>query len=219
MSTHKIEVWGDFACFTRPYCRAERFSYPVMTPSAARGVLNAIYFKPEFVWRIHQIDMLEYPRFVSLRKNELDGITINARSKTVQPILVEDCRTQRQLIALKSPRYVISFSAHVWDRGEAGMKLSSVESQMVSRARFGQCYWQPFMGMREFSCFFRYVEPDEIVTPVCYSEHVGMMVYDLWDPTVKGNKYAKHVPQFFDATIKNGTLIVPEHGSEEVKRA
>ena len=110
-STMKLEVWGDLACFTRPEMKVERMSYPVITPSAARGIFDAIYWKPGMRWQIDRIDVLKVPRFIALRRNEVKAIVsernVKSWMKGGQPeaLLVEDERTQRQTMALKDVRY------------------------------------------------------------------------------------------------------------------
>ena len=109
MNTERIHlrVWGDLACFTRPEMKVERMSYPVPTPSAARGILEAILYKPQFRWHVHRIAIRRPIKFLSFRRNELKSV---ANSRNPEPILAEDDRTQRNTLALRDVDYVIEAS-------------------------------------------------------------------------------------------------------------
>ena len=169
--TFVLEVWGDFACFTRPEFKVERFSYPVMTPSAARGIMDAIYSKyNEFTWRIHKIEILNPINYIALRRNEVkEKISVmNVKkymdgSEEVSPIVVDATeyfkedgkkdgnkgRVQRQTMALKDVRYRIYASIKPWEEHEK--RIAALESQAERRIKNGKCFYQPYFGCREFA--------------------------------------------------------------------
>ncbi|PKO21857.1 MAG: type I-C CRISPR-associated protein Cas5, partial [Chloroflexi bacterium HGW-Chloroflexi-1] len=194
MQTFVVEVWGDFACFTRPETKVERFSYPVMTPSAARGVLDAIYAKPEeFGWRIDRIDVLNPIKFIALRRNEVkEKINANAVKKGMTggdgPIILCDAtqattgsdmmgRTQRQTMALRDVRYRIH--AHIHPRPGAEGRPRALEEQAARRITGGKCFYQPYLGCREFVAYFEPAHAE--VQPVAESVDIGWMLYDVFD--------------------------------------
>ena len=155
-----IEVWGDFACFTMPQAKVERLTYPFPPPSAARGILSAIYMKPkEFLWRVHRIEVLEPIRYISFKRNEIK------------------C-TQRQTTALQNVRYRIA--ASIIPRPAFVGRETQLYEQALRRIRGGKCYFQPSLGLREFTCYFD--ESDGTRPPIQESLDAGLMVYDLFTP-------------------------------------
>ena len=170
--TQVLEVWGDFACFTRPETKVERYSYPIITPSAARGIFDAIYFKRGygFFWQIEKIELLSLPRYIALRRNEVKNKappdrTIHAwmRGKQdVKPIWADgtkdtlgsdqEGRTQRQTMALKNVRYRLH--AHMCVRKDGSGDLTEMQRQFKRRAEQGKCFHQPYFGCREFPAWF-----------------------------------------------------------------
>lgn len=193
---HVLEVWGDYACFTQPVMKVERFSYPIMTPSAARGILEAIYWKPKFHWQVLQIDMLTEPRYVALMRNEVkekapaaDTILrwMNGQEE-VAPIMADATkadsgsdqkgRTQRQTMALKDVRYRIH--AEIRPFPAYRHELTALDAQFARRAARGQCIYQPCLGCREFPAFFRPAVED-LQTAVPLNLHIGWMLYDVFD--------------------------------------
>ena len=150
MNEIKVEVWGDFGCFARPESKVERLTYPVITPSAARGVLSAIYSKPpEFYWQVKKIEVLSPIRYMSIKRNEV----INSKiGRGMKPMLVEDSRTQRQTVVLKDVRYRIT--AEMIPRKDFKGTVNQLYEQALRRIKGGKCYYQPSLGMREFVCYF-----------------------------------------------------------------
>ena len=163
MRSFVIEVWGDLACFTRPEAKVERLSYPVITPSAARGIFDAIYSKPiEFTWRIDKIEVLKPIQFIALRRNEVKhkisdtAVKQAMKGKEMMPIVADGTidlvgsdqkgRTQRQTIALKDVRYRIH--AHIVPRSGFQDKLKGIEEQAWRRIQSGKCFYQPYFGCR-----------------------------------------------------------------------
>lgn len=209
MSIH-LEVRGDFACFTRPEMKVERVSYDVMTPSAARGVVEAIYWKPEIRWRITRIRVLKPIRFTSLRRNEVAGkipaTTAAAVLKSGRGRLgmyVEDDRQQRAATLLRDVAYVIE--AHfdvVGGENNVGKHLD----QFNRRARDGRCFQRPYLGCREFPADFALIEngqPPPDVHPELQGERdVGYILHDIdFDDGM--------TPRFFRAVLRDGVLEVP----------
>lgn len=150
-----VEVWGDFACFTRPESKVERLTYPVMTPSAARGILSAIYSKPvEFYWQVRKIEVLNPVKYISFQRNEV----INSKVSSMKPVIVEDNRTQRQSVVLKDVRYRIT--AEIVKREDFDGTTEQLYKQAMRRIENGKCFFQPSFGLREFVCYFS--EPTDI---------------------------------------------------------
>ena len=203
-----IEVWGDFACFTMPEARVERLTYPFPTPSAARGILSAIYVKPkEFNWRINRIEVLNPIRYISFKRNEVK-CTISS-----EPISTEEERTQRQTVALQDVRYRIS--ASIIPRPAFVGRETQLYEQALRRIRGGKCYFAQSLGLREFVCYFE--ESDGTRQPIQQSMDAGLMVYDLFGPDdVEVTKKMKIRMSLFHAVMENGVIQVPPYDSPEV---
>lgn len=153
----KLRVWGDYALFTRPEMKVERVSYDVMTPSAARGILEAVYWKPAIRWIVDRIHVLKPIRFENIRRNELKNkASINAKimRSSDQPVFqfIEDNRQQRASLVLKDVEYIIEahFELTGSDNAEPGKHLAMFER----RVRKGQCFHRPYFGCREFPVNF-----------------------------------------------------------------
>ncbi len=228
-----IEVWGDLACFTRPEMKVERFSYPVMTPSAARGILDAIYCKPvEFGWRIDGIEILKPIRYIALRRNEVkDKININAikapmaRGGEVTPIIADATRdmvgsdqqgrTQRQTMALVDVRYRIH--AHMNPRPEFVGNLKVLTQQMQRRLAAGKCFYQPYFGCREFAAFFDQADMANRQPAQPINLDLGLMLYDVFNLNdVRSDGFAPPQISLFRANVKNGVLDIPAYESDLV---
>lgn len=232
MKDFTVEVWGDFACFSRPETKVERLSYPVMTPSAARGVLDAIYAKPvEFSWRVSKIEILEPIQFIALRRNEVkDKISERAvrsasqKGGELEPVIVDATReiygtdakgrTQRQTIALKDVRYRI----HANIRPRPGMenRIKSFENQAERRLQGGKCFYQPYLGCREFAAYF---SPDQGgKTPIKENIDLGWMLYDVFDLDKISFGNARPFISLFKAKLEDGVLHIPPWDSSEVQK-
>ncbi|MCI5669272.1 MAG: type I-C CRISPR-associated protein Cas5c [Oscillospiraceae bacterium] len=210
MNEIKVEVWGDFGCFSRPESKVERLTYPVITPSAARGILSAIYSKPpEFYWQIKKIEVLSPIRYISIKRNEV----INSKiGRGMKPMLVEDSRTQRQTVALKDVRYRIT--AEIIPQKDFKGTVEQLYEQALRRIRGGKCYYQPSLGMREFVCYFS--EPTD-TEPVPVDLDIGIMLYDVFDlHNYKVTKQAEPYVTVFKARLEQGVLNVPDFDSDEV---
>lgn len=203
-----VEVDGDYACFTRPELKTERVSYPVMTPSAARGVLEAIYWKPEFDYVITAIEVLKPVRWAGVRRNEVTSmITLDwVRAAVTDPMLhfdVETDRDQRNTVFLRDVAYRIR--AQVRPRSHAGNPAAAYREQFRRRVDRGACFSQPFLGTRECSAAFA---KETGRKPVPLTEDLGMMLHSI-NYTPGGEVY-----EWFRARLDNGVLHVPEHGIE-----
>lgn len=188
-----VRVEGAYACFTRPDLKVERMSYPCMTPSAARGILDAIFWKPEFKWHVLNVKVLKPISFVSIKRNEIKS----KQGKT--PIVIEDARTQRTSAVLRDVAYIIEARVHTDAYSEQNPPQKYVEI-FNRRVKKGQCFRQPFLGTREFSCEFMPVTGDE--TPIPGIHPIGPMLLDMYyDET--GNPSPRF---FYDAKIENGVL-------------
>ncbi|HET7478632.1 MAG TPA: type I-C CRISPR-associated protein Cas5c [Rubrobacteraceae bacterium] len=220
----QVKAWGEFACFTRPEFGVERVSYEVMTPSAARGVLEAIFWKPEFRWRVREIEVLNPIRHFSILRNEMNSIQSDrsARSWAANGggYFADDDRAQRHTLCLRDVAYIIR--ADIELKPHAGEHPAKYRDQFRRRVKRGQCFNQPYLGTREFSAFFGPPEGNERAIDV--SDDLGLMLFDVdFVPDAKGAvSYAGHgadgrevvrgnaQPRFFQARLENGVLRVPQ---------
>ncbi len=195
-----LRVWGEFACFTRPELKAERVSYPVMTPSAARGVLESIFWKPEMRWRIEEIHVLNPIRTFSILRNE-----VNSKASVGRPFLLTDAddeRAQRQTLALRNVDYLIR--ARIELAPGVQENIAKFRDQFRRRVERGQCFVTPFLGCREFAASFGPPSGDE--TPIEHTEDLGLMLFDLRYSRTGG----RALPIFFAARLDKGVLRVPQ---------
>lgn len=218
-----IDVWGELACFTRPECKVERVSYPCITPSAARNLLCSIYMKPiEFYYEIEKIEIINDIKYVNVMKNELkEKISYDMSPIYTKHPAREKGRTQRNTYYLKNVYYRIY--AKIVKRNDWHGSIVSVYEQFNRRVKKGQCFRQPYLGLRECVCHFS--EPDYTKQPnPQINENIGNMLYDVFNITnntkletgKKGNNITNI--SFFDAHIINGVLNVPEYGSKDIRR-
>lgn len=217
-----LEVWGDWACFTRPELKVERVSYDVITPSAARAIFEAILFKRYAMrWQVTKIEVLNPIKWTTIRRNEVGAVA----SKS--PIFIEDKRQQKNSLLLQDVRYRIyarlvfipvkdrpkeAFAKHQPDASENPMKYYQMFER---RASLGQCFTQPYLGCREFAANWRLVNDEEKKTPVIAEDRdLGIMLYDMdFDGSPK-----KPGAMFYRAKIEQGIIVVPNKDSEEVLR-
>ena len=179
----KIQVWGDYACFTRPEMKVERVSYDVITPSAARGLLEAIYWKPEIRWVIDRIHVLNPIRFDNIRRNELEGkLALRSIQKAMnsdfEPVetYIEDARQQRAALVLRDVAYGIEAHFEI----VSGKKNTAKHVEMFKRrARKGQFFHQPYLGCREFPAYFELVEDNFPRSSFSGEKDLGWMLYDI----------------------------------------
>jgi len=210
----EIKVWGDFACFTRPEMKAERVSYPVMTPSAARGILEAVFWKPEFSWRIMEIQILNPIRHFSILRNEVNSkmSASAARSRLEKggSYCAEDDRAQRHTLSLRDVAYIIKADVNL--RPDVREDSAKYRDQFRRRVAKGQCYHTPYFGCREFPAFF--TKPDGTEKPIELNDDLGLILFDL---TYALNGSGQAVPKFFSARLDKGVLRVPQELYIEVK--
>lgn len=206
----EVKVWSPpeapYACFTRPEMKVERVSYPVMTPSAARGVLEAIFWKPEFSWRVQEIVVLNPIAYFSLMRNEVNSRASERSARSWEKggggFVASEDRAQRNTLALRDVAYIIR--ANVALKPGVADDPAKYRDQFRRRVARGQCYAQPYLGCREFTAAFGPVEGDEVAT--AGSMRIGRMLYDL--EFVNGNS-GEAIPRFFDAELVDGVLDIP----------
>jgi CRISPR-associated protein Cas5d len=224
-----LRTGGPYACFTRPEMKVERVSYDVMTPSAARGILEAIYWKPAICWVIERIHVLKPIRFTNIRRNEVAwkvpvGTVRKAMNDLVTPVetFIEDDRQQRAAMVLKDVEYVIEASFETTElagkrnSGDAAdptdCKPAKHYQMFRRRAEKGQCFQQPYLGTREFPASFVWIEKANIpISQLRGERDLGWMLHDL-------DFGSGMQPVFFHAVMRDGIVDVPALDSEEVKR-
>ena len=205
----KVEVWGDLACFTRPEMKVERVSYDVMTPSAARGLLESIYWHPGMVWRIDRIYVLNPIRFTNIRRNEVKSkisaqnvrAVMNGSDKPLYISTSEDIQ-QRAATMLRDVRYVIQAHFDLTDRAAPGDNPGKFASIINRRLEKGMCYSAPYLGTRECSAYFRPCTREQIDT--AYPDEVRDLGYMLYDLDYSDPENIQ--PMFFRAKLVNGVL-------------
>ncbi len=202
----EVKVWGELACFTRPEMKAERVSYPVMTPSAARGVVEAIFWKPEFSWQIREIWVLSPIRHFSILRNEVNSKAVVATaqrwSESGGGYFAEEYRAQRHTLALRDVAYLIR--ADVALRDHSTEDVAKYRDQFRRRVNRGECYHRPYLGCREFAASFG--PPDGSARPVQLTDDLGLMLFDL---DYAPDKSGRGTPRFFPARLEEGILKVP----------
>ncbi len=216
----KLKVWGDYALFTRPELKVERVSYDVITPSAARAIIEAIYWKPSIRWVIDTITVLNRIKFDNLRRNEVSikipvgAVSTAMKNGTFLSIYADDTenkiRQQRAATVLRDVAYIIeAHFEYVQNTDDNDGKHLEIFNR---RLKSGQCFSQPYLGTREFSCNFEPVSDNEVST---YNGEInlGLMLYDM-DFVDKKNP----LPMYFRASMINGIINVPHPESEEVLR-
>ena len=215
----RIEVWGNYACFSRPEMKTERVSYDVMTPSAARGLVEAIYWHPGLRWVIDRIYVMQPIRFTGIRRNEVKSkiSADNVRSamsggkQEVYLCTSEDIQ-QRAATVLQDVRYVIEAHFVMTDQAAPSDNAGKFCDIMRRRLEKGQCYHQPCFGVREFPAQFRLWPGGEIPT-TGETRDMGLMLYDMDYSDLRNI-----TPMFFRAALENGVLNVPAPESPEVLR-
>lgn len=215
-----LEVWGDWACFTRPELKVERVSYDVITPSAARAIFEAILFKRYAMkWQVTRIEVINPIKWANIRRNEVGAVAGKS------PIFIEDKRQQKNSLILQDVRYRIyaklvfipigkrppeAFTKHKADASENPMKYYEMFER---RASNGQCFTQPYLGCREFAANWKYIDSTSTLQPpLPEDEDFGIMLYDMdFDKNPQ-----KPDAMFYRAKMKQGVIIVPDKNSEEV---
>jgi len=221
-SPFQVRIRGNLACFTRPEMKVERFSYEIITPSAARGVIEAVLWKPAIQWRIDRIALLKPVVFTSFKRNEVNEriSSSNAQAwmkgtKEFEPYHADDDRNraQRNTIALRDVDYAVSAHFELTDKAGPEDNVKKFEEMFIRRLERGQIHYHPYLGCREFPAI---IEPyDGSPQPIACGDYaekdLGLMLYDMdyrSGPPFK--------PLFFRAMMKNGVVEVsqPEAGKE-----
>jgi len=208
----RLRVSGGNACFTRPEMKVERVSYDVMTPSAARGILEAIIWKPAIKWHILQIDVLKPIKWESVRRNEVGAVIPAGSVKTTMKkgsgnlgLYVEKERQQRAGLFLRDVAYVIHADFELTDAAGGEDSVVKFTEMFIRRASSGQCFHRAYFGCREFPVDFEFVPKDtEGPTPIAETRDLGWMLYDM---DYSGRE---PMPQFFHAQLVNGSLDLHE---------
>ncbi len=206
----RVHVWGDYALFARPEMKVERCSYDVMPPSAARGILEAIYWHPGMRWVIDRIQVRKPIRFTSIRRNEvkskvLAGNVLRAVNGSSKPLYIASKEeiVQRAAILLKDVDYLIEAHFEMTERASAGDNPGKFKDIVMRRLRRGECFHMPYFGCREFPANFELYEADDLEDGDGREQDLGYMLYDFdyYDPEdIK--------PMFFRAVLRNGILDV-----------
>lgn len=209
----RLKVWGNRAAFTRPEMRAERVSYDVMTPSAARAILEAIHWKPAIRWVVDRIHVLREPRFDTFRRNEvgnlLTGGTVRAALKRDDPgslrQVISDDRQQRATLMLRDVEYVIEAHFEMTDKLGPDDCPEKHYNIMLRRAREGQAFRTPCLGCREFAAHFALLEEGDPIPPSALhgERDLGWMLQDI--DYENGN-----TPVFFHPVLHDGVMEVPK---------
>ena len=218
----QVEVWGDYACFTRPEMKTERVSYDVMTPSAARGLLESIYWHPGLRWVIECIHVCSPIRFTNIRRNEVKDVisaravkSVMEKGKGIDELYLATTESiqQRAAMVLKDVHYVIDAHFDMTDKAAPGDNPGKFQDIIKRRLERGQCYSMPYFGTREFAVHFaRCTE-----LPPCPEELLGErdLGWMLWDMDYTDPQDIK--PKFFRAKLADGAMDVPPPESGEVK--
>jgi CRISPR-associated protein Cas5d len=216
----KLLISGDYACFTRPEMKVERVSYDVMTPSAARGILEAIHWKPAIRWIVQEIHVLKPIRFQSIRRNEVGAkvpvtkikSAMNSGTLEYLSMVIEDNRQQRAATVLVDVKYVVIARFELTDKADASETEGKHLDIFNRRSRKGQCFHQPCLGTREFPARFSLLEPDEVLpTPIVETRDLGFMLYDI-------DHAGDRSSLFFRAQLQNGVVRIPAPNAPEIRR-
>jgi CRISPR-associated protein Cas5d len=227
-----IKVGGDYGCFTNPNLKVERVSYPVMTPAAARGALEAIFWKPAFRWEIRSITVLRPIRTLSVMRNEIKD------RQSRSPIIIEDQkqRQQRVSLILKDVAYIIAGDmALVWK----GERIEKYRDQFRRKLERGACHHTPYLGTREFAAWFEPASADETAEVAIDNQYLGVMFFDtayVKSESRQDMRFLRHQPSsvesesrlppeervgyphylFFPASIEKNRVIVPREKYQEL---
>jgi CRISPR-associated protein Cas5d len=206
-----IQVWGDYACFTRAEMKVERVSYDVITPAAARGIIEAVYWKPSIRWVIDKIHVLNEIQFTNIRRNEVRQKistrnvvqTLKGKKKELLYLSSNESRQQRAAMVLKDVDYVIE--AHFELLPEKAGPDDTIEkhyNMALRRLRKGQHFHAPCLGTREFAANVALIEDGQIPESALQGRRdLGWMLYDM--------DYADPDdirPQFFQASLQDGVM-------------
>ena len=209
----QVDIYGDFACFTNPSFKLDRTTYDIPTPSAIRGVLNAIYSKPlEFYYEVVKIEVMNEIKHIDIKKNELKNGKIPNNISRIKPIDREDDITQKSNRYLKDVYYRIT--ANIVKQPKWDGSIDALLVQFDRRVKTGKCFYQPFLGTKECVCYFEPV--NENIMPINLTKDFGIMLYDVFD--IRNNiplneKNQKDVLKFtfYNAKMNNGIIEIPNY--------
>lgn len=218
----KLHVWGDYACFTRPEMKAERVSYDVMTPAAARGILESVHWKPAITWVIDRIHVLAPIRFQTFRRNEVASkipassarSAMNGDTLAGLGLAVDIDRQQRATIVLTNVSYVIEAHFNMTEKAGPTDNPAKHLDMFRRRAASGQCFHRPCFGCREFPADFELVDgdiPTSRLPAEDLNRDLGWMHYDI-------DHQRNRTPMFFRASMKNGIIDVAGARAEGLVR-
>lgn len=218
----RLHVWGERACFTRPEMKVERVSYDVLTPSAARGILEAVHWKPAIRWHVDRIHVLRPIRFHSIRRNEVGAKASAANAASAMKrgttegvgILVDENRQQRAALVLVDVAYVVEAHFSMTDKAGSEDTPAKHVAMFNRRAAQGQCFHRPCLGTREFPAEFALLgegEPLPESKLIERDQDFGWMLHDI--DFANGN-----TSRFFRAEMKGGVIEVPRFDATEVVR-
>ena len=205
----RVRARGPLACFTRPELKVERFSYPVMTPSAARGLLEAVLWKPAIQWQINRIHVLNEIKFTAFRRNEVNSKAPTPSARTIAhggpaPIFFADedkNRAQRNTVALADVDYVIEANFVLTGQAGSGDNVNKFVEMFERRVEKGQHFHQPYFGCREFVA--EVLPADNPPPAIAEDRHLGIVLWDIAFGT------DTNAAIFFDASLRHGVLEVP----------
>lgn len=210
----KVRVWGDYACFTRPEMKVERVSYDIITPSAARGILESVHWKPAIRWIIDKIIVVKPIKFDNIRRNEVEDkmpvLSVSAIEKAINGVNKEiyldsnSKRVQRATMLLKDVEYIIEAHFELTDNAGESDTVEKHYNIILRRLRKGQCYSRPYLGCREFSAHFEIVEEADTVRSEYIDSEIdlGWMLYDI-------NFADNRKPIFYRPKMIDGEIEVP----------
>lgn len=203
----QLEVWGKYACFSRPELKVERLSYDVPTPSAARGIVEAIYYHPGLKWSVDKIYVLNEIQFTNIRRNELKSkissdmvrSAMNGSGRELYIAASQDI-AQRAATVLQDVRYVIEAHFEMTAAAAPSDNPGKFQDIVTRRMERGQCYHTPYLGCREFPAFFRRW-PGGKIPSIAETRDLGLMLYDL-----DYSDLSNIQPMFFRARLENGVI-------------
>ena len=204
-----MEVWGDYALFTRPEMKVERVSYDVPTPSAARGMLEAVFYHPGLKWQVDKIYVMNPIRFTSIRRNEVKSKVLASSIRSMMQgggaeahLVTKSDIVQRASLMLRDVHYVIEAHFSMTDQANESDNPGKFQDMMKRRLRKGQAYYQPYLGCRECTANFGLWEGD-IVPTIAETRDLGWMLYDMDYAAENGI-----TPMFFRARMEKGIIDV-----------
>ena len=217
----RLHVWAPYGLFTRPELKVERVSYDAMTPSAARGVLEAVHWKPAIRWVVDRIHVLHPIRFTSIRRNEVGHkapvgkikSALRSGDLTTLTLRADQDRQQRAATVLVDPAYVIEAHFEMTEKAGPEDNPGKHLDTFNRRAARGQCFHRPCLGTREFAADFALIEPDApLPSAIAETRDLGLMLWDI-DHAASGKP-----TMFFRAALRDGVVNVPQPGASEVLR-